>query len=308
MFCEYRCLCPPKPMHPSYKLIAILLVAAVAPTLAGRPSAITSVSWNPHVIKVGAPCLFTVHMAAPPSSLKGKWQGRDVVFFSTGKRHSWYGLAGVDVEAAPGTYQLELEATMPDGQMISAMRKIRVRPSTYKTVRLEVPDRFVQPDAESLKKIEVDKGLKQEAFAHETPEPEWSGSFHPPINSTVSEGFGVRRTFNGKLASIHRGLDYHAAPGTPILAANAGTVVLAGDLFYEGNCVIIDHGQQFMTLYMHLSQVQVTEGEKVKEGQEIGLSGSTGRATGPHVHVAVRWQGAYLDPAQLWALSLPTLP
>ena len=117
----------------------------------------------------------------------------------------------------------------------------------------------------------------------------------------------MRRTFNGKLASIHRGLDYHAREGTPIQAANAGTVILARELFYEGNCVIIDHGQQFMTLYMHLSHIQVSEGERVKQGQQIGLSGDTGRATGPHLHVAARWQGAYLDPAQLWMLSLPDL-
>ena len=246
-------------------------------------------------------------MAAAPSSVKGKWQGRDLVFFSAGQRHVWYGLAGVDVEAKPGSYKLELEATMPDGQVVHAVREIQVRPSTYKTVRLKVPDRFVQPDPETLKKIEVDKELKQESVSRtRLPAPEWSGTFHAPINSTVSEAFGMRRTFNGKLASIHRGLDYHAKEGTPILAANAGTVVLAADLFYEGNCVIIDHGQQFMTLYMHLSQIQVTEGEKVKEGQQIGLSGATGRATGPHLHVAVRWQGAYLDPAQLWTLSLPS--
>src|SRR5271165_2400255 len=296
-------------MRPSYKLIAVLLiVVTVTPALAGEVAAIATVSWNPHSIRVGAPCLFTVQIAAVPSSLKGRWQGRDVVFFSAGKRHVWYGLAGVDVEAAPGSYKLELEATMPDGHVVDAVREIQVRPSSYRTVRLSVPDRFVQPDAESLKKIEADKELKKKAFSHETPEPEWSGSFHAPIDSTVSEAFGTRRTFNGKLASIHRGLDYHALEGTPILAANTGTVVLAGDLFYEGNCVIIDHGQQFMTLYMHLSRIQVTEGEKVKEGQEIGLSGATGRATGPHLHVAVHWQGAYLDPAQLWMLSLPILP
>jgi murein DD-endopeptidase MepM/ murein hydrolase activator NlpD len=296
-------------MHFNYKLIAILLViAAVIPATAAETAAITSVSWIPSQISVGSPCLFKVQLAVEPSSLKAKWQGRDVVFFSAGKRHIWYGLAGVDVEANAGSYKLDLEATMPDGQVMSIVREIQVRPSAYKTVRLSVPDRFVQPDPEALKKIEADKELKKKAFAHELPEPEWSGSFHPPIDSTVSEVFGVRRTFNGKLASIHRGLDYHAKPGTPILAANAGTIVLAGDLFYEGNCVIIDHGQQFMTLYMHLSHIQVTEGEKVKEGQEIGLSGATGRATGPHLHVAVRWQGAYLDPAQLWILSLPTLP
>src|SRR5271157_3326436 len=296
-------------MRPSYKLIAMLfIVGAMMPATTRETAAFASVSWNPREIKVGAPCLFTVQMAAAPSGLKGKWQGRDLVFCSTGKRHGWYGLAGVDVEAAPGSYKLELEATMSDGQVVSLVREIQVRPSTYKTVRLSVPERFVQPDGESLKKIEADKKLKKKAFAHETPGPEWSGTFRAPINSTVSEAFGVRRTFNGKLASVHRGLDYHATPGTPILASNAGTVVLAGDLFYEGNCVIIDHGQQFMTLYMHLSRIQVAEGEKIKEGQEIGLSGATGRATGPHLHVAVRWQGAYLDPAQLWTLSLPTLP
>ncbi len=149
------------------------------------------------------------------------------MFFSTGKRHIWYGLAGVDVEAAPGSYKLELEVTMPDDQVMSVVKDIQVRPSTYKTVKLSVPDRFVQPDPEALKKIEADKELKKKAFAHEIPEPEWSGPFRSPIDSTVSEAFGVRRTFNGKLASIHRGLDYHAKPGTPILAANAGTVVLA---------------------------------------------------------------------------------
>ena len=296
-------------MRPCYKLIAIMLiVGSVTPAIAGEMGTFATVSWNPHEIKVGSPCLFKVEATAVPSSLKGKWQGHDVVFFSTTKQRVWFGLAGVDVETTPGSYKLELEATMPDGQVVHAVRDIQVQPSIYKTVRLKVPDRFVQPDAETLKKIEADKELKTKAFSRETPEPEWSGSFHPPINSTVSEAFGVRRTFNGKLASIHRGLDYHAKPGTPILAANAGTVVLAGDLFYEGNCVIIDHGQQFMTLYMHLSQIQVAEGEKVNEGQEIGLSGGTGRATGPHLHVAVRWQGAYLDPAQLWTLSLPTLP
>ena len=99
-----------------------------------------------------------------------------------------------------------------------------------------------------------------------TTEPEWSGKFIAPIDSTVSEGFGTRRTFNGKLASIHRGLDYHAKPGSPVVAANSGEVVLAQELFYEGNCVIIDHGQQFMSLYMHLSHLEVTRRRKGEEG------------------------------------------
>ncbi len=239
------------------------------------------------------------------SSLEGKWEGHKLVFFSTAQQHVWYGLAGVDVEAIPGNHTLALQATMPDGRVITVTREIIVRPSVHKVIALKVPERFVQPDAETLKRIESDQDVKRKAFSRQTAAPEWSGTFHAPLNSTVSEAFGTWRTFNGKLASIHRGLDYRAKEGTPVLAANAGTVVLARELFYEGNCVIIDHGQQFMTLYMHLSQVQVAEGDRVKEGDQIGLSGATGRATGPHLHVAARWQGAYLDPAQLWKLSLP---
>jgi murein DD-endopeptidase MepM/ murein hydrolase activator NlpD len=86
---------------------------------------------------------------------------------------------------------------------------------------------------------------------------------------------------------------------------NEGTVLLARPLYFEGNCVVIDHGQGLLTLYLHLSEIKVQEGEVVKRGQEIGLSGGTGRATGPHLHVAVRWQGTYLDPAQLMQISLP---
>ena len=293
-------------MRPPYKLIAILAILGATLPAIGR-EAFDDISWNPRPIKVGAPCLFKVDLSATPSSVKAKWQGRDLVFFPAGSRHVWYGLAGVDVEATPGTDRLELEATMPDGQVVRAVREIQVQPSTYKTERLKVPERFVQPDAETLKRIEADKEAKREAFSHQIPTPEWSGNFRAPVNSSASEGFGTRRTFNGKLASIHRGLDYHAPEGTPIRAANGGTVVLAQELFYEGNCVIVDHGEQFMTLYMHLSKIQVAPGETVKQGQQIGLSGATGRATGPHLHVAVRWQGAYLDPAQLWLLPLPRL-
>jgi murein DD-endopeptidase MepM/ murein hydrolase activator NlpD len=183
-----------------------------------------------------------------------------------------------------------------------------VTQAPFKTETLRVPSRYVEPDKETLRRIAADKEIKNAAFAHQDPQSEWSGKFRAPVDSTASEGFGTRRTFNGKLASVHRGLDYHAKTGTPIVASNSGEVVLARELFYEGNCVVIDHGQQFMTMYMHMSKLGVTEGEKVEKGQEIGLSGATGRATGPHLHMAVRWQGAYLDPAELLAMPLPIPP
>ncbi|HEX7158466.1 MAG TPA: M23 family metallopeptidase, partial [Edaphobacter sp.] len=170
------------------------------------------------------------------------------------------------------------------------------------------PDRFVEPNAAELRKIAADQALKNKAFARTAAVPLWSGPFHPPLKvAPETDSFGTRRVFNGKLASVHRGLDYHARPRTPVLAVNSGRIVLARSLYYEGNCVIIDHGLGLITLYMHLSRFNVKEGAKVRRGQIIALSGGTGRVTGPHLHLGVRWQGAYLDPAKLYALQLPVL-
>ncbi|HST12482.1 MAG TPA: M23 family metallopeptidase, partial [Terriglobales bacterium] len=107
--------------------------------------------------------------------------------------------------------------------------------------------------------------------------------------------------------SVHQGLDYRVGPGTPVMAVNSGTVLLARPLYFEGNCVVIDHGQGLLSLYLHLSELKVKEGEHVDRGIEIGLSGATGRATGPHLHLAVRWQGVYVDPAVLLRLPLPDI-
>ncbi len=125
------------------------------------------------------------------------------------------------------------------------------------------------------------------------------------MNATISDVFGTRRTFNGKVQSMHQGLDYAVPSGTPVLALNTGTVLLARPLYFEGNCVVLDHGQGLLTLYLHLSEFKVKEGDRVEGGQELGLSGGTGRATGPHLHIAVRWQGIYLNPATLMKLKLP---
>jgi murein DD-endopeptidase MepM/ murein hydrolase activator NlpD len=119
-----------------------------------------------------------------------------------------------------------------------------------------------------------------------------------------TDSFGVRRMFNGKLASIHKGMDFRARMGTPVRASNSGVVVLARPLYYEGNCVIIDHGLGLFTLSMHLSRIQVHEGQRVATGELLGLSGATGRVTGPHLHWAVRWEGAYLDPAKVLRMNL----
>ena len=129
-----------------------------------------------------------------------------------------------------------------------------------------------------------------------------------PIQSSEITGrFGVRRLFNGKLASIHKGTDFRAAMGTPVLAGNSGKVILAQPLYYEGNCVMIDHGLGLISISMHLSRIDVKAGQSVKKGDPIGLSGATGRVTGPHLHWAIRWQGTMLDPVKLLRMNLNQL-
>src|SRR5207245_2463018 len=106
--------------------------------------------------------------------------------------------------------------------------------------------------------------IKDRAFASTAPLPLWSARFSPPLHTAPrTDSFGTRRVFNGSLASVHRGLDYRAKQGTPVAAANAGRVVIARPLYYEGNCVVIDHGLGLMTLYMHLSRFKVKEGALV---------------------------------------------
>ncbi len=290
------------------KFIFLLLVLTAICRASNNPTFSGAVTWTPQTIASGSPCLFKISTQTEPSSIEGTWQGHPLSFLPSEDRHVWYALAGVDVETKPGKYELALVATLADGQLERTRRDVVVGAAKYKTEVLRVPERFVKPDPETMIRIEADRQLKKTAFAQQVLVAEWSGRFEVPVNTQPSEGFGTRRTFNGQLASIHKGMDYHAAPGTPIVAANAGEVVLAAPLFYEGNCVIVNHGQQFMTIYMHLSKLLVKEGDKVEKGQQVGLSGATGRATGPHLHVAVRWQDAYLDPAELWALPLPNLP
>jgi murein DD-endopeptidase MepM/ murein hydrolase activator NlpD len=157
----------------------------------------------------------------------------------------------------------------------------------------------------TLERIHKEQALKQQVFAHKSPLRLWRGSFVVPLVSIVTEPFGTARTFNGAVQSVHQGLDYRAERGTPISAMNSGTILLARDLFFEGNIVVIDHGQGLLSLYLHLSEIGVKEGDQVERGQVVGKTGATGRVTAPHLHVAVRWQGIYLDPARLLKLALP---
>jgi len=263
------------------------------------------VRWQPLTLVNGAPVLFRVTPPVPLNTLCGEWLGRQVFFSQSGVSRTWYGIAGVSLDTRPGRYVLNLEGITAGGKPVSFQKLLVVHSAHYRRIAVKVARQFTEPSAEQLHEIGQDKNVKHDIFARIDPERAWAGLFRPPVKAQVSGVFGTRRTFNGQVQSTHQGLDYAVPVGTPVAALNRGTVLLARPLYFEGNCVVLDHGQGLLTIYMHLSTIEVKEGESVHRGEEIGLSGGTGRSTGPHLHVAVRWQGFYLNPATMMKLKLP---
>jgi len=258
---------------------------------------------TPAVVEAGSPEL--IRLEAPANAkIDGEWLGRPLQFFRGREAHAWFALAGVDVEAAAGPSPLKITVGLSDGSVRDLTRTVEIHPAAYRTESISVQPKFVEPGPEALTQIEAEVKLKEKVFATSAPEPLWSGSFRAPVAAPPTDSFGVRRMFNGKLASIHKGMDFRARMGTPVRAGDGGVVVLARPLYYEGNFVVVDHGMGLFTLSMHLSRIAVHEGQRVAAGELLGLSGATGRVTGPHLHWAVRWRGAYLDPAKLLRLNL----
>jgi murein DD-endopeptidase MepM/ murein hydrolase activator NlpD len=265
-----------------------------------------AVTLTPALVEAGSPELIRVD-APDAATVEGEWLGRKLQFFRGRDNQAWFALAGVDVEAAAGPSQLKILVRLPGASETDLSRSVEIHAAQYRTGKLTVAPKFVEPSPEDLKQIEAEAALKKTVFAASAGEPLWSSDFRAPVTAPPTDSFGTRRMFNGKLASVHKGMDFHAAVGTPVRAANSGVIVLARLLYYEGNCVVIDHGLGLYTISMHLSRIDVKEGQHVGAGERLGLSGATGRVTGPHLHWAVRWQDAYLDPAKLLHMNLDTV-
>jgi murein DD-endopeptidase MepM/ murein hydrolase activator NlpD len=280
-------------------------------TISPASAANWTVRTQPTRLINGGPVLFQVTPPKRLTSLNGTWIGHELSFSFDTKSKTWFAIGGISLETTPGTYPLELAgettARKLPIQKVSFSRKFLVAKGKYPKieVKLSVESKFTEPSPEQQKQIQEGQEIKKDYLSRVTPEREWSGKFAEPAVAAISDVFGSQRIFNGKTSSPHLGLDFRLPSGTPVEAMNEGTVLLARPLYFEGNFVVLDHGQGLLTLYLHLSEFKVKEGDHIKRGQVIGLSGGTGRATGPHLHVAVRWQGIYLDPAKLMQLPLP---
>ena len=177
--------------------------------------------------------------------------------------------------------------------------RISVEPYDYGTEEIDLPDiPQANPSPEDLKRDSRDQALLSKVWKRK----EGPAKFTLPLGAPAKplpegKSFGVKRVFNGKPASQpHTGADYATPVGTPVLAVADGTVVVAEDLFFEGNAVFIDHGDGLISMCFHLSEIKVQAGQEVKKGHTLGRVGSTGRATGPHLFFGVRWHDARINP------------
>jgi murein DD-endopeptidase MepM/ murein hydrolase activator NlpD len=288
---------------PLFRILCFLLAGSFSASAA--PAAKWSAQWQPTKPVNGSPVLFRVTAPTQLAQIRGTFLGQDLSFRSSQACHCWYAFAGVSLSTKSGTYTLRVEGTGPGEKKATMSYQVAIAAAHYPSSTLKVAPGFVEPPKETLARIEEDQAIKKRAFATTLPEPEWSGRFQPPAEAEVSGVFGSARVFNGVKKSQHTGLDFRVTTGTPIVASNSGKVILAHSLYFEGNCVMIDHGQGLLTLYLHLSEFKVKEGDAVEKGQILGLSGGTGRATAPHLHFAVRWRGEYLDPRTLLELRPP---
>jgi len=209
----------------------------------------------------------------------------------------YFALLGIPYYTKPGPQKLKLVYSGPSGEK-SRLFAFQVVAGKYKTDILKVDGRRVNPNPKDLQRAKREQQEVKDVYASGIRESLWEGKFQLPVDNDISSRFGNRRVFNGQLKSYHNGLDFRAPKGTPVCASNSGVVRLAKNLFYSGNAVIIDHGTQIFTIYAHLSKIEAAAGRRVEKGQLLGLSGATGRVSGPHLHWGVKLGGIAVNPLQ----------
>lgn len=265
-------------------VVIALLAAAPAPALEIRPER----------AKPGDAILLLVSGAEvePNATL----EGRPVRFWRA--PGGWRGLAGLPVEQPVGP--LAVSAQAGEAALEGA---VQVVDPAFPSRELTVSPRFVEPPAPVRRRIAADRRAFKDAFGRPFAPPRWEAAFGWPLLTEMTGRFGDRRTYNGKQQSQHYGLDLDAAKGTPVLASNDGLVVMARDNYFAGLTVLLWHGADVYSAYFHLSRADVKVGGVVARGERVGLSGASGRATGPHLHWGVKVGGRWVDPESLLRLG-----
>ncbi|MEH6564135.1 MAG: peptidoglycan DD-metalloendopeptidase family protein [Halopseudomonas sp.] len=220
---------------------------------------------------------------------RAQYDGKPVLIIrEDGER--WIAIVGIDLKTPPGAQQLQLG----NGQQIT----FQVRGKDYEQQHITLRNKSqVNPAPAQLARIQRELDEQLAAYARFSPRQPSNLMLDHPVPGRLSSAFGLRRFFNGEERNPHSGLDFAAAAGTPIKAPAAGEVILTGNYFFNGNTVFVDHGQGLISMFCHLSRIDVKAGDEVARGGVLGAVGATGRATGPHLHWNVSLNGHRVDPA-----------
>jgi hypothetical protein len=217
---------------------------------------------------------------------------------------SVFAFLGIDVEAKPGSYVMTVKVRKAGGLVEQIRKDLVITGREFPSAKLQLNPDYVTPPASVRERIKRETELIALAMSVVTPEWLGQGAFARPHDAPSWSNFGQRRLNNNVLQSLHTGLDLRVPFGEPIAASNAGRVVMASDLYLGGKTVIIDHGLGVFSTYGHMSKLLVKRGESVKKGQTVGLCGTTGRSTGPHLHWSFKIFNARIDPDAMLRLPL----
>jgi murein DD-endopeptidase MepM/ murein hydrolase activator NlpD len=227
------------------------------------------------------------------------FNGKPVMVLATGSAYT--AVVGLPLATKPGTHRLNIKDA--SGKVVS--HKFTVTDKTYQSQHITIKDkRKVNPEKRDMERIGREQRQIKKALAAWNEQPPETLRFLLPVEGPVSSPFGLKRFFNEQPRRPHSGLDLAAAEGTPIRAPASGRIADTGDFFFNGNTVFIDHGQGLVTMYCHMSRIDVEPDQEVASGEIIGAVGKTGRATGAHLHWGVSLNDARVDP-MLFLKQLP---
>jgi murein DD-endopeptidase MepM/ murein hydrolase activator NlpD len=250
----------------------------------------------------GEPLRVEALSAEPLESLEGSFLGENLFMSLIGVSEEgeiWSGWSMIALDQEPGPAVVELSGKTIKGLAVTGEHALTINAKEFPEEQLSVASKYVEPPKEVGERLARERKKLRALYKVRRPVEEIGEPFVRPVPGDPTSTFGKRRIFNGQPRSPHPGLDLRAAVGTPVLASGAGAVVIAEELYYSGNAVIIDHGGGLFTIYAHLSEISVAEGESVESGQLIGLSGATGRVTGPHLHWGAKIGNRPFDPTAL---------
>jgi murein DD-endopeptidase MepM/ murein hydrolase activator NlpD len=279
----------------------MLGVSAASP--AAAPAAL-EITVHARALVPGEPLRIVVTSAEPLQALGGRLLEHEATGVRDGSRADrWTIWTMIDLDRQPGPATIEVEGTTERGTRIDGTTAVTIAAKSFPEETLDVPERYVEPPASVRQRIERERARLAALYERHSPRAP-AAPFVRPVPGAPTSTFGTRRVFNGTPRSPHPGLDLRAAVGTPVVASGGGRVVLAQDLYYSGNTVIVDHGCRLFTIYAHLSRIDVAPDEEVAAGDRVGLSGRTGRVTGPHLHWGAKIGDRPFDPTALLDAAL----